>query len=131
MELVRPAAYTEADVAEPMSSDDLSSFLDGFEEAGGTVRVLSEASWARFVTTIPEAGDDSEIYLTGDFQLADMSTAPIPEPSTYALLAAGLGVLAWRTRRRLRWRTWPLWTWARDVRSPQWSQRSVVRSSWT
>ena len=34
------------------------------------------------------------------------TVAPIPEPSTYALMLAGLGLVAWRSRILMRQRRW-------------------------
>lgn len=44
---------------------------------------------------------------TGDFaatvpNLASFAVAPVPEPSAFALFAAGLGLVGWRLRRRVR-----------------------------
>ena len=37
-------------------------------------------------------------------EYVNSSTAPIPEPETYALMLAGLGVVAWMRRRNERQR---------------------------
>jgi hypothetical protein len=36
----------------------------------------------------------------GDAQFSATFTTPVPEPETYALLLAGLGLLGWQARRR-------------------------------
>lgn len=77
------------------TAGDLSSFLDGFNEAGGRVFVANEATFTRF-----DGGRvDRTVFLLGEFQMVSVSQ-PIPEPETYALMAAGLGVLGLVVRRR-------------------------------
>jgi hypothetical protein len=52
----------------------------------------------RLELTITNNGSD---YLVGSLGLnSGVTVAAIPEPSTYALFAAGLGALGWATRRR-------------------------------
>jgi hypothetical protein len=85
----------EGDPDAPWTAGDLTSFLDGFEEAGGTVHVINEARFTQF------AGGrvDRTVGLSGDFHIASV-TQPIPEPSSVALLVVGLGCIAWRVRSR-------------------------------
>jgi hypothetical protein len=61
-------------------------------------------SFADYRTTIND-GSAWQSYATGDFattipNLGSFAVAPVPEPSSYALLAAGLGMIGWRLRRR-------------------------------
>lgn len=96
--LQRPATYTAEQAAAPMTDSDLAAFLAGFEEAGGVVSVFQRADYAHWTTEIPEANDERYTQLSGTFRLVDTATAPIPEPSTWALLAAGLVLLGSRIR---------------------------------
>jgi hypothetical protein len=94
--LVRPLDLDTTDYQAPWTDADLASFLDGFEEAGGTVSVVSESTFTQF----PGSGRiDRALWLEGEFHIASVQQ-PIPEPTSIALLLAGLGGVAWRTRGR-------------------------------
>jgi hypothetical protein len=50
-----------------------------------------------------DAADIAAFVISGPFAAVDdLQVAAVPEPSTYALLLAGLGVLAWQARRSRR-----------------------------
>lgn len=50
-------------------------------------------------TFVAGAYDLSDAYITTDFGSADVIYAPIPEPQSYAMLLAGLGLLGFASRR--------------------------------
>ena len=88
--LQRPAQYTVGQTTSPMTQADLATFLDGFHEAGGEVSLTSHAYATRGVTGQNEASDEWTATLVGDFVLASVAPAPVPEPETYALMLLGL-----------------------------------------
>ena len=58
------------------------------------------------VRTLPDpdalAFRDGKIYMAfdGDLRIYEISPAPVPEPETYALMLAGLGLVGFAARRR-------------------------------
>lgn len=81
------------------------SFFDHAYGADGTYTVTATVAgiWA---TNASLVGTGTTITLTDTFtvvdQLALSVTTPIPEPETYAMLLAGLGLLGFAARRRKR-----------------------------
>jgi hypothetical protein len=78
-------------------SFDVTSFVSGLLGGGG--------SYAGFVWREDPAGPNSLMglsYLNGPTLTIDYVVAPMPEPATYALLLAALGVHTLRQRRRRR-----------------------------
>jgi hypothetical protein len=69
---------------------DVKTFIDGL--IGG---------FAGFYASYPDTIPDLRYHQLGTQLVVEYSTtAPIPEPETYAMLLAGLGFLGWQARRR-------------------------------
>ena len=68
---------------------------------GGTVNTTWNAGdtlWIRFVEN-NDSGNDHGLAID-NFNFTAASTAPIPEPETYALMLLGFGLIGVATRRR-------------------------------
>ena len=63
-------------------------------DASGGADVLGTYSFAGSVASIEWTGD------TGYSQLSTLTISPVPEPETYAMLIAGLGMVGFAVRRR-------------------------------
>ena len=64
--------------------------------SGASELVLSGGVFAARVASI------SGSVITPDFETTNISvTSPVPEPETWAVMLAGLGMIGWRTRRSL------------------------------
>lgn len=113
--------YTLTPYSSITASDVIFASLSESTFAGetGEVRVRADIHWnetdgsdafSRTLTFGETFSDTVQLTLVNDSPLSrtfwwssgyDMSlTAPVPEPETYALMAVGLGMLAWVTRRQ-------------------------------
>jgi hypothetical protein len=63
----------------------------------GSFVTSSEVESSLFAIGFSGAGLTDGFSLSG--QLTNFTTSPVPEPETYAMLLAGLGLLGWRMRR--------------------------------
>lgn len=52
------------------------------------------------MTFVPGSVDASDAFVTDGLNSANIIYAPVPEPTTYAMLLAGLGMLGFAARRR-------------------------------
>lgn len=71
--------------------------LDVGVSNGGTVDFYNTATLSGLTLT---AGNMSAYSGTNYFNLGNTTAPPIPEPETYALMLAGLGLVGWAARRR-------------------------------
>jgi hypothetical protein len=54
--------------------------------------------------------DIGDHLITSELRVDDIAVSAVPEPEVYAMLAAGLGLIGWKLRRRQR----------RDTAEPVW-----------
>lgn len=101
---VLPAAYaSHVDGIQAVSSTTRTPVEGAFELALGAENTVAASSpvqlvwdganWNSTILRATAAVDLSNVVLS-------VQVAPVPEPSTYAMLLAGLGVAGWRARRR-------------------------------
>lgn len=67
--------------------------FSSFALSGGTLQINATASLGAFAAIIGQSQNE----LSFDFHVVSV---PVPEPASYAMLFAGLGVIGWLSRRR-------------------------------
>lgn len=82
----------------PVPAPFIETVLPGPAPEGGPV-VVDDGGAPPFVTT-PPGSSDPPASGSPDPRAGAVPTASVPEPSAYALLAAGAGTAMWRARRR-------------------------------
>jgi hypothetical protein len=112
-DVTSPGSYTLWDYGHPITDLPLenSTRVDIYDDLGTgnsygsfayeigdaqTYRTLTLNSRARADLNAAIENQDAQWAIGGSFE----STAPIPEPETYALMLAGLGVVGWMAQRR-------------------------------
>ena len=82
------------------------SFLDGFSFAAGLYDLIEfdshEGMFSSYSFDGLTGGYDASILYTANGVELSLVAVPVPEPETYALMLAGLGLMGWMTRRRKR-----------------------------
>jgi len=73
-------------------------FDDVYDRGSGDAKLLAGLDFAAQGFTFLTAGDAGRYSAV--FQTASCVTSAVPEPSTWALMAIGIGALALRSRRR-------------------------------
>lgn len=99
------ALYLKSDLATRISGNGTADFSNTVQftgmklPQGAAVYVLSGAQAADYGISF---GGDGSGAICPDLACAVGATQPVPEPGTYAMLLAGLGVIGWTARRRSR-----------------------------
>lgn len=85
----------------------LPTLLGGFGDQGGTSFAdevsIGSAGWGQPIYLVLGNGSGNDLFsdVTWSASVAGAITAPVPEPETYVLLLAGLGLMGFMMRRRM------------------------------
>lgn len=82
------------------TSDWLAFNSDSWSYSGFYYNLYANSSVGRWNQVLGSSNADVNVKFSYDLDLSSGNTPPVPEPETYAMLLAGLGVIGMATRRR-------------------------------